>query len=295
MKSTRLVPVLLLVALMGPVQSAPDKDHIYLVVAQSGKCTVGKKTVSLLSYLSTHDTVTCSADGSLTVTNVLTGARYQISGQTALAKELVPNAKTIKAVSQSPEQREGIQVSRQVDMSKYGGYTSRAVGVRADAPIPVSLEKLPVVLDLTLNSKHKLEGPSPMVRYRKVNEHGFPEYVRGVVSPDGTRLTLPDLKIPPDQTTMIFFGDPEKTDGREVSDGQASFAVTVVNPKLEKKLRTVRNMADKASQLEAYEAYCHLEVYWPARKLRDQLLKQYPESKGEIGELFKKWIEPVPK
>ncbi len=294
MKSTRWVPMLLLVALIGPVQSAPDKNHIYLVVAQSGKCTVAGKPISLLSYLSIQDTVSCPPNGSLTVTNVLTGARYQISGQTALAKELVPNHKTIKTVRQSQEQRQGIEVSHQVDMSKYGGYTSRSLGVKADAPIPVSLEKLPVVLDLTL-SKHKLDGPNPMIRYRKVNDHGYPEYVRAVVSPDGNRLTLPDLKIPPDQTTMIFFGDPEKTDGREVSDGQASFAVTVINPKLEKKLRTVRKMADKASELEAYEAYCQLEVYWPARQLRDSLLKQYPEARGEIGELFKKWIEPVPK
>lgn len=286
--------MLLLAALMGPVQSAPDKNHIYLVVGQVGKCTVAGKPVALLSYLAVNDTVICPPNGSLTVTNVLTGARYQITGQASLSKELVPDDKTIKAVSQSREQRQGIEVSHQVDMSKYGGYTSRSFGVKADAPIPISIEKLPITLDLTL-SKHKLDGPNPMIRYRKVNEHGFPEYVRAVVSSDGTRLTLPDLKIPPDQTTMIFFGDPEKSDGREVFDSQASFAVTVVNPKLEKKLRTVRAMADKASELEAYEAYCHLELYWPARKLRDQLLKQYPEARGEIGELFKKWIEPPPK
>lgn len=293
MKLTRWLSMLLLSALVGPVQSLPDKDHIYLVVGQVGKCTtVGApdKPISLLSYLAVNDTVACPKNSSLTVTNVLDGSRYQISGKTSLTKVLVPNQTTIKSLNKTPEQRKGIQVSHQVDMSKYGGYTSRSLVVRADAPIPISVEKLPVTLDLTLGQR-KWEGPASTVRYRKVNDHGFPSYTRADASPDGTQLTLPNLELEPNQTTMIFFEQLDKDQDKDPGDNRAAFAVTLLDPQLAQSLKTVRG-GDQASELEAFENYCNLEVYWPARQLRDKLLKQHPEARQQIENLFKKWIEP---
>ena len=281
--------------LVGPVQSAPDDRRLYLVVGQVGKCTRASepaKPIGLLSYLGAGDIVTCPADGSLTVTSVVDGSRYQIIGTTTLGKTLIANDKTIKALSKPVQQRKGIEVSHAVDMSKYGGYTSRSLSVKADAPIPVSVEKLPITLDLTL-TQHKLEdGPAPMVRYRKVNERGFPEYTGVEVSGEGTRLTLRDLKIQPEQTTMIYFGNPVAEGDNGVRDNQAVFAVTLIDPKVAQSLNTVGAAGDPVSQLEAFENYCNLEVYWPARKLRDQLLKQHPQARPEIEQLFKKWIEP---
>ncbi|MBN9417187.1 MAG: hypothetical protein J0I12_17210 [Candidatus Eremiobacteraeota bacterium] len=295
MKLTRLFPLMLLPVLVGPVQSAPDDRRLYLVVGQVGKCTRASepgKAIGLLSYLGAGDIVTCPPNGSLTVTSVVDGSRYQIFGTTPLGKTLTANDKTIKALNKPVQQRKGIEVSHAVDMSKYGGYTSRSLSVNADAPIPVSVEKLPITLDLTL-TQHKVEdGPSPMIRYRKVNERGYPEYTTGLVSSDGTRLTLRDLKIDPEQTTMIYFGNPPDDKEHDVRDNQAVFAVTLIDPKVAQSLQTVGAAGDPVSTLEAFENYCNLEVYWPARKLRDQLLKQHPEARTEIDQLFKKWIEP---
>lgn len=286
--------MLMLSALVGPVQSVPDPNRIYLVVGQVGQCTtLGQpdKPISLLSYLAVNDTVSCPPKGSLTVTNVLDGSRYQITGKTPLAKVLVPNETTIKVLNKSQQQRKGIEVSHQVDMSKYGGYTSRSLVVKADAPIAISVEKLPVTLDLTLGQR-KWEGASSTVRYRKVNDHGFPSYTQALPSEDGTRLKLPNLELQPDQTTMIFFEqlDPERD--KDVADNRAAFAVTLLDPKLAQSAKTVRNAGDQASDLEAFENYCNLEVYWPARQLRDGLLKQHPEARRQIEHLFEKWIEP---
>ena len=293
MKFNRLLPFVLVTALMGSVYSAPDERRLYLVVGQTGSCTKASepnKPIALLSYLGAGDTVNCPANSSLTVTNVADGSRYQISGTTPLGKTLTANDKTIKVLNKTPEQRKGIEVSHQVDMSKYGGYTSRSLSVRSDAPIPVSIEKLPVTLDLSL-AGNRVTG-HPTVRYRKVNEHGFPAYETSRVSEDGKRLTLPELKIEPEQTIMVYFGLPAEEHNKEVSDNQAVFAVTLIDPKVAQSLKTVRTQGDLASDLEAFENYCNLEVYWPARKLRDQLLKQHPEARHEIDNLFKKWIEP---
>lgn len=290
MKSTHLLAMLLLSTLVGPVHSLPDPNRIYLVVGQVGQCTAASqpdKPIALLSYLAINDTVSCPPKASLTVTNVLDGSRYQISGKTSLAKVLVPNDSTIKALNKSQEQRKGIEVSHQVDMTKYGGYTSRSLAVKADAPIAISVEKLPVTLDLSLRN---WEGPGSTVRYRNVNDHEFPNYTLAVA--EGNRLTLPNLKLKPDQTTMIFFEQFDSEKHEEVADNRAAFAVTLLDPKLAQSAQTVRSDKDQASELEAFENYCNLEVYWPARQLRDSLLKQYPEAQWQIEHLFKKWIEP---
>ena len=292
MKYTRFLSILLLSALVTPVRSLPDQEHIYLVVSQVGRCTtVGQpnKPIGLLSYLGVKDTVNCPPNGSLTVTNVLDGSRYQITGKTALSRVLVANDSNIKTLKRSQEQRKGIEVSHQVDMSKYGGYTSRSLVVKADAPIALSIEKLPVTLDLSLGQR-KWEGPNSTVRYRVVNDTGFPSYTLAVA--EGNRLTLPNLELKPEQTTMIYFEQLDPEQDKNVSDGRAAFAVTLLNPKIAQTVATVRSPGDQPSELEAFENYCNLEVYWPARQLRDRLLKQHPEARPQIDRLFGKWIEP---
>lgn len=293
-KPTRWLSIFLLPALVAPVQSVPDKNRIYLVVGQVGNCTTAShpdKPILLLSYLAVDEMVTCPPKASLTVTNVLDGSRYQLSGKTLLARTLTPNDSTIKSLNRTQEQRKGIEVSHQVDMSKYGGYTSRSLTLKADAPIAISVEKLPVTLDLSLGQR-KWEGPESTVRYRQVNEHGFPSYTLAVAN--GNRLTLPNLELKPNQTTMIFFDQLDPETDKNCPDSRAAFAVTLLDPKLAQSVQTVGSSGDSASELEAFENYCNLEVYWPARHLRDRLLKQHPEAHKQIEHLFEKWIEPSP-
>jgi len=289
-KLTRSLALVLLASLSSQAEihnDQFDKERTYLVVAKEGdsKFVRGSlpSSVRLLKYLNPGDKLQfADKASSVTLTSLATGQRYQIKGDYTLPDKLAADKVQVSEVG-SQSSRQGIVVSHTVDMSKYGGFTSRDVQT-LDVPhtVCVNFAKAPVVVDLNL-SKFNLDPTEPKVAYRKVGATPF-QSTRAVVSAD-QRLTLPDLKLDPGKTYLIYFGDEI---ARE--DARPAFAATLLESKLVAKPKELESDHDMLSQLESFENYYNLGLYWQARSWKSKIEKKFPAARADLEKIWnEKW------
>lgn len=290
MKFTRPLALVLLAAFSGQAEIPIDVSqsrNSFLVVGKEGNSEFlrgsAASPVALLKYLKPGDKLQFQdKTSSVTVTSLATGQRYQIKGNYTLPQTLTTDKNQVWEVGPRTS-RQGIVVSHAVDMSKYGGYSSREVQT-LDVPhtVRVNFARTPVVVDLNL-SQFSLDPAAPKVSYRKINSTPFAS-TRAVVSPD-RRLTLPDLTLEPGQTYLIYFGDEIARD-----DARPAFAATLLEPKLIAKPKELESDHDMLSQLESFENYYNLGLYWQARSWKNKIEKKYPAARADLEKLWnEKW------
>ena len=291
MKLTHSLALVLLASLSSQAEipnDASDSVPRYLVVAKEGNPKYLRGTspgfVSLLKYLEPGDKLQLADKASsVTVTSLATGQRYKIKGEYTLPKSLTADKVHVTEIKQESG-REGIKVSHAVDMSKYGGFTSRDVQTQ-DVPhtVRVNFARAPVVVDLNL-SMFSLDPAEPKISYRKVNTNAPFASTRAVVSPD-RRLTLPDLKMEEGKTYLIYFGDEIAKE-----DPRPAFAATLLEPKLLGKPKALESDHDMLAQLESFENYYNLGLYWQARSWKSKIEKKYPAARADLQKLWnEKW------
>ncbi|MFN8612164.1 MAG: hypothetical protein U0931_31760 [Vulcanimicrobiota bacterium] len=282
MKWTHFIPALWL---GGLALGWAEPDRLYLVVAAEGQSTVNSSTghsnVKLLKALKAGDTLAVPKGSSLTLTSLGDGQRYKLSGPCEYkVSKAVPSGGNIHLVPDGHD-RDGIRVSHNVDMSKYGGFTSRMVqtgeGMRT---VFINFEGgEPVVLDLGL-TKRRMSGAG-VVHYASTQSRAPYDWVEtsGIVKDN--KLTLPGLQLKPATTYLICIEDTPP------SDADSAFAVARLTPDLVESVKTQQAKAkDQASLLELYESCRNLRLYWRARQLRDQIKTKFPEAAKQVEDDF---------
>lgn len=281
MNWTKIIPAFYLASLSwGWAQS----DRLYLVVAAKGPATVinnqQKKQIKLLNALKAGDTLNLAKGSSLTLTNLENGQRYQLNGplQYSVSNKAVPSGSNVKILVDNHD-REGIRVSHAVDMSKYGGFTSRNVQTNdGTKTVHINFENnQPVVLDLHLTTRKP--ASNGLVFYTPAK--GKPVWTQTKAVLTDQKLTLPDFKAQPGTSYYIYIEDGSP------DDAQAAFAIASLTSNLTGSLQAQTSKAkDEASQLELYESYRNLRLYWPALKLKEQLKSKNATIAKQLDENF---------
>ncbi|MBS2039338.1 hypothetical protein JST97_30415 [bacterium] len=287
MKWTQLIPALWLASLG---LSWAETDRLYLVVAAEGQSTLqstqGHGQVKLLKALKAGDKVDVPKGASLTLTSLGNGQRYQLKGPFEYkVSSTAPSGEQVQLLKDVHD-REGIRVSHKVDMSKYGGFTSRTVqtgeGMRT---VCINFEgSEPVVLDLAL-TKRRMNGTG-VVHYTQASLPYEWATTSGMVKDN--KLTLPGLQMKPATTYLVYIED-----GTPV-DVEAAFAVARLPNDLVSSLKVQQaKSTDQASLLELYESCRNLRLYWRALQLKDRIKSKYPDASNQAEEDFKELWAPV--
>lgn len=287
MKWTHLLPALWLASLgLGWAET----DRLYLVVASEGQSTLesvsGHGQIKLLKALKAGDKLDVPKGSSITLTSLGNGQRYQLKGPFEYkVSSTAPSGSNVQILADVHD-REGIRVSHKVDMSKYGGFTSRTVqtgeGLRT---VNVNFEGSdPISLDLSL-TKHRL-GSSGLVHYTPASLPYNWASTSGIVKDN--RLTLPGLQLKPATTYLIYIDDGTP------NDLDAAFAVARLPNELVGSLKAQQAKAgDQASLLELYESCRNLRLYWRTLQLKDAIKSKYPGVANQAEEDFKELWAPV--
>lgn len=279
MKWTHLIP---LIWLAGLGSGWAEMERRYLVVGAAGKSTLhnanGNFDVKLLKALVDGDKLDVPGGASLTLTSLGDGQRYQVSGPFAYqVSDKVPSGTKVKLLKEAND-REGIRVSHKVDMSKYGGFTSRSVSTGGWQPVWVNFDSNePLVLDLGL-TKHTMNSAG-IVHYAEAKAPYQWKETSGIVK--DRKLTLPGLQIPPAKTYLVDIEDGTPDDSR------CAFAVARLPNNLVNSVKSQQAKAiDPAAMFELYECLRNLRLYWRASQVKDQIKTKYPDTSGQIERDF---------
>jgi hypothetical protein len=280
-KWTYLIP---LIWLAGLGSGWAELERRYLVVGAQGKSTLnnasGNFDVKLLKALVDGDKLDVPNGSSLTLTSLGDGQRYQVSGPFAYkVSAAAPSGAKVKLLTEAHD-REGIRVSHKVDMSKYGGFTSRSVQTGVGwQPVFVNFDSNePLVLDLGL-TKHVMNSAG-IVHYTVAKTPYKWNQTSGMVK--DRKLTLPGLQIQPATTYLVDIEDGPPDDSR------CAFAVARLPNNLVNTVKSQQaKVIDPASLFELYECLRNLRLYWRARQVKDQIKSKYPDTSGQIEHDFK--------
>lgn len=201
----------------------------------------------------------------VTLSVLSSGIRYRLTGPLSL-----PITETLKTGQELPKQagRAGLAASQQVDLSKFGGGSSR------DA-FPIYTDGPGLVLDLDVLPR-AFEASSLKVFYRPEDGPGTWTPVESSLfhhSNNRDQLRL-SANFEANQRYLVYIGDKTSPD-----TGDAQFRVLRLP---EAVLAPVHQLEKSASdwpgQIELYESYNHLRLFAKAEPLLEQMRKEHPQG-----------------
>lgn len=269
--------------LLGSAWALSPGDEVGIILStqgtptrhQGGRPASTRQPLRLLDDVKEGDTLYVEAEEKVTFRLVSTGDSYEVTGPMVLkiqsSKPPVPGPGL--AVRDHPAERKGIAASKNVDLSKFGGASSRALG---DGAFPVYLDQPTPRMDLDA-IKEKFESTSFKVRYRMENSNEPWQTTDASLVHLGSgrdQLVLPAVKAVEDRYLMIYWGDKANP-----ADADAQFKVLRLPEKDLASLRQLeQSVQDWPARLALYECYTHWRLFDKAEKLLDQWQKDYPKQ-----------------
>ena len=225
--------------------------------------------LKMLSSLAEGDTVFLPPASKLTLSQLSTGTRFQLTGplELTLGPGGIQAGPGVAALA-APAQRQGIIAGKDVDLSKLGGVTSRYAGT------PVFVQEPTPDLDVDL-VPDRFETSTLQVRCRIANSQSAWTAVNGTWVHRANRqdrLRLPGMRFDENKAYVIYWGD--KPDPK---DDDAQFTVIRIP---EEKLKGVRELDRSAKglveRLEVVAAYQNLRLFGRAEEILLEIQQQYP-------------------
>jgi len=252
---------------VGLVLSADGKSSCRPYDAVDGK----RYPLKMLTSLKEGDTLYVAASGKMTISWLNSGARYVLTGpvEVKLGRGELKPGPGIAQVKSSPT-REGVIAGKDLDLSKFGGATSRYAG------FPVYIDQSEPELYLDLVGEH-FESTNLQLRLKLADVQGPWTPVQGTLVHGANRLDrlrLPGFKFEEGQTYLIYAGDkPDPT------DNDAQFKVIRIPAEQLKGLveleATSKTLEDR---LELVAAYRKKRLFAHAERILLNLHKQFPSQ-----------------
>jgi hypothetical protein len=224
----------------------------------------------MLENIREGDTLFVPAQEKVTISLLASGARYDLTGPIQLqintTKPLQPGPGLTQQAK--PLEREGISATQNVDLSKFGGASSR------DDAFPIYVDEATSTLDLDLLDR-QFESSKLQVLYRIKDSQK--SWVKADVSlihaaKGRDQLRLASVEVPEDQYVMIYWGDKTSPD-----DNDAQFKVLRIPESRLKPLRALEAAPrDWPTEVGLFESYLHLRLFPKAEKLLDSWEKKSP-------------------
>ena len=266
---------LLLALLVWAGASADSARFGKVAVVLSAQGTVGLQKpgepasrlypLQTLDSLEIGQTLKLEPKAVVTLSVLSSGVRYRLTGPLSL-----PITASLKAGQELPRQagREGLAASQQVDLSKFGGGSSR------DA-FPVYTDGPGLVLDLDVLPR-SFEASSLKVFYRPEDGQGAWTPVESSLyhhSNNRDQLRL-SANLEANQRYLVYIGDKTNPDA-----GDAQFRVLrLPEPVLAPVHQLEKSANDWPGQIELYESYNHLRLFAKAEPLLEQMRKEHPQG-----------------
>lgn len=227
--------------------------------------------LKMLSSLKEGDTVYVAPSGKMTLSWLNSGTRYVLTGpvEVKLGRGELKLGPGIAQVKSSPS-REGVIAGKDLDLSKFGGATSRYAG------FPVFVDQPDPELHLDLVGEH-FESPNLQIRIRQAEVQGPWTQVQGTLVHGANRLDrlrLPGFKFEEGQTYLIYAGD--KPDPGE-NDAQFQ-VVRIPADQLKGLVELEASAKTLEDRLEVVAAYRKKRLFTRAEKILLGLQKQYPKQ-----------------
>lgn len=249
--------------------------RVAVVLAVEGKAQLGKKgdrptrfrDVRVLDGISIGEVLLMESGCKLKLSVLKTGQRFELTGPLQVDVDSPEPIKAGPRVVELPSHsaRDAIVASQQLDMSKFGGGSSRGVTkVFVDSDDPP-------LLNLDMLKTTKLETPSLAVYFKQSGG----DWIKSNASLIHNELNNDDLiqvgglRPQPNQAYDVRIGD----------EGEGQFSVVRFPEEDLEGLRELEEEAnDAASSIELYNCYLHLQLYVKGNRLVESLKVRYPDE-----------------
>jgi len=226
--------------------------------------------VQVLDSLEFGQTLKLEPNASVTLSVLSTGTRYRLTGPLIIEINSKTPFKSGQGVVEESKQpgRSGLAASQQVDLTKFGGASSRKLGY------PVYTDSSSLVLDLDVLPK-SFQVSSLKVFYRLADNRGEWTPVESSLyhySNQRDQLHL-SAALEAGKDYLVYIGDKLNPD-----DSDAQYRALRLPAEVTRPLNQLEeNATDWPGQIELFHAYWRLRLFAKAESLLGQMQKQHPD------------------